>query len=217
MYIEKIPLQIRFDMLTSGCCAHQEYIVAEIYRFAGLPVMTYFDGMPNELFRLEQLLDIPHKAMQDMTYMQLVNQIDTSIQVSESGRLCEIMNLLSAPLAQAYNGQSEHGDKHQIAPETNKPQRISLNERLKNNISLGDCVILNMDVQDFLPFLDGMVSPSGTHFEHIYDRFFQGYRHHTFISLIAESVQLPEEQRRDIQYNLLIHPFVRLNNYPKNK
>lgn len=155
--------------------------------------------------------------MQDMTYLQLASRIDANIPTCENKRLQEVLDLLATPLAQAYNGKSGHCEEHRSVPEANKPQRVSLGERLKNKTTLKDCIMLNMNVQDFLPFCDRMVSADKTHFEHIYERYFQEYQNHTFISLIAESVQMPEEQRRNIHYNLLIKPFACLNRQLGNR
>lgn len=216
MHIEKIPLQERIDLLNDSCCAHQEYIAAEIYRFADLPITTYFDGMEDKLTSLEQLFDIPHDTMQDMTYMQLVSTIHDTPYCGEEC-LHEAMELLAAPLARLYNGQPEHDGKDNAPQGVKKSQRMSLEKRLENRVTLENCIMLNMDVKDFLLFMDEMVSTGGTRFESVYARYFQEYRDQTFVPLIAESGKMTAEQRNDIRYNLLIRPFARLDQSHRTK
>lgn len=200
-------------MLEESRCAHQEYIAAEICRFANLPIRTYFDGMEGDLAKLAQLTGISHKTLQNMTYMQAAREIDdklNSISPCGNRHLHEAIEILAAPLVQLYNGQAEHEEKARLVPITNAVQRISLDQRLANKITLADCIMLNMEINGFLLFMDELAG-SGRHFETIYLQYFQEYGSQSFISLIAESVQMPTEQREKIQYNLLIHPFARLD------
>ena len=71
MQIEQQPLQERIDLLNAGYCAHREFITASIYRFANLPMTTYFLGLESELTKLEGLIGLSHKDMQSMTYREI--------------------------------------------------------------------------------------------------------------------------------------------------
>ena len=84
MQIEQQPLQERIDLLTAGYCAHQEFITASIYRFANLPMTTYFLGLEPELTKLEGLIGLSHKDMQSMTYRQIARRIDERLYLTPS-------------------------------------------------------------------------------------------------------------------------------------
>lgn len=175
--------------------------------------------MKDDLVKLAQLTGFSHKTLQDMTYMRTAREIDNKLASTSScgnRHLHEAIEILAAPLVQLYNGQAEHEEKVRPVPIANTVQRISLEQRLANRVTLADCIMLNMEAKGFLLFMDEMTG-NGRHFETIYLQYFQEYGTQSLVSLIAESVHMPIEQREKIQYNLLIHSFVRLHQFRKNK
>ena len=167
MQIEQQPLEERIELLNTGYCAHQEFITASIYRFANLPMTTYFLGLEPELTKLEGLIGLSHKDMQSMTYRQIAHSIDERLYLTPScgdAYLYAAIELMAAPLMKAPGEWAEPIE--QMRDPTNAAgRRRSLDERLGNtDNALEDCIMCAMDVEGLLPFMDKMISPHDTHF-----------------------------------------------------
>ena len=219
MYIEKIPLQERLERLRDGICAHWEYYAAEIHRFGRLPVATYFRGMTDNLAALERLAGISHADIQNMTYIRLAHAIDGKLHnasADDNKKLYEVIEHLAAPMVRVYNAQPEQ-EEQDSPPPAWRPQHIPLDKRLENNTSLENCVLPGMDVESFLMFMDDMVLPGWQNFSTDFAEHFQQLGEQTIVSLIAESMQMPEAQREKILYHLLIKPFAYLEEHPAQR
>lgn len=219
MYIEKIPLQERLERLRDGICAHWEYYAAEIHRFGRLPVATYFRGMTDNLAALERLTGISRADIQDMTYMRLARMIADRFRntpACNDGNLREVLEHLAAPMVRVYNAQPEQ-EEQDSPPPAWRPQHIPLDKRLENNTSLENCALPGMEVESFLNFMDDMLLPGWQNFSTDFAEHFQGLGEQTIVSLIAESMQMPEAQREKILYHLLIKPFAYLEEHPAQR
>ena len=218
MQIEQQPLRERIDLLNAGYCAHREFIAASIYRFANLPMTTYFLGLEPELTKLEGLIGLSHKDTQSMTYRQIARRIDERLYLTPScgdAYLYAAIELMAAPLMKAPGERAEPIE--QMRDPTNAAgRRRSLDERIGNNDNaLEDCIMCAMDVEGLLPFMGKIISPHDTHFADVYDDCFRQYGDKTFEVLIRESANMPKEERRNVQYHLLIEPFARLPECPQ--
>ena len=122
---------------------------------------------------------------------------------------------MAAPLMKAPGERAEPTEQMRN-PNNAAGRRRSLDERLGNtDNALEDCIMCAMDVEGLLPFMDKMISPHDTHFADVYDDYFRQYGDKTFEVLIRESADMPKEERRNVQYHLLIEPFARLAECPQ--
>lgn len=211
MLIEKIPLDVRIECLGSGFCAHSEYTAALINRFAGQSLKEHFRGMDNELAQLMRLMDISDG---DMQYKQLANKIFGLMDKSPPDSIHEAISLLAAPIIGRINGREE--SKAQETPKQRRPlRRIFLDARLKDKAPVTDNLkMCGMDIKSFLELVDEMVLPRGLRFTHVYMKYFSKYEECNVAQMLAESAQMPEEERWEIQYRLLIQPFAWLDESP---
>ena len=213
---ETIPLTERMNLLRTGCCAHEEYAAASVYRFAHLSMADYFWGFPEQLAKLEFLTGIPHERMEAMTYQQLAKQIADTLYETPfcgDGYLYAAIDLLAVPLMEEPQlpDYDEADDLHQSPAAS---QIIPLEQRLHTADILQDCVMPSMGVESLLYFLDKLVATPSTRFQQMYQQYFQDYGQCTYSELVRDSEQMPEEERRTIRLNLMITPFAQLEEQP---
>jgi hypothetical protein len=210
----KVTLQERIALIKDGLCAHDEYVFSLIHQFVSLPVPAYFRGAEEALARVEYLLDMPHEEVAKMTYQQLVRKLDVKFYYTMTGAddyLYEAIENIAVPLIKTRD-RLLSTDQLRQAPIVNAaPQRISLDERLgHNSTALEDCLLCCVEVEGLLLFLESKYN----YFGYVYDKYFQKYGERTFMEVIRNSGDMPEQERHDVQYHLLVDLFSRLNPEP---
>ena len=212
---ETIPLTERMNLLRTGCCAHEEYAAASVYRFAHLSMADYFWGFPEQLAKLEFLTGIPHERMEAMTYQQLAKQIADTLYDTPScgdGYLYAAIDLLAVPLMEEPQ-LPDYDETDDLPQSPAAPQVISLEQRLHTADILQECVMLSMVVESLFYILDKL-SAAPSIIQQMYQQYFQNYGQRTYSELVRDSDRMPEEERRTIRLNLMIVPFAQVEKQP---
>lgn len=220
MKVEQISLQERLILLNSGCFAHPECAAAAVYHFANLYLTEYFQGFEQEFTQLTSALGLSQEQAREMTYKQLAKYIDDKLSVTPScgdGYLYDAVELLVPPLLDsAAEREKQQEVSLPMCKQSLFPAR-PLEERLAADLTPRDCMFLHMGAGSLIQFMDDLVAPCAARFASIHDQYFQPYDNEPVSKVAAASLEMPEEERQAILYELLIHPFAALEEYPNKR
>lgn len=204
MSIEKLSLQQRLARLAGRAPVRGEEILSILRFFAGQPLGSYFSGFKGAdaaLRTLANLLRVPKSELGAMSYQAAVMEI---VRMPDRGARAEAVCILAAPAEAFYAACREGGAMKDV-------ERVPLDERLKalrGELYHPLYTVYAVDLYEALAALDPRFAGAYDRKLAGLDRRGGGRESGSVAEFLYRAYSLSPDERRLVQYRLLIEPFV---------